>query len=166
MAQITFQGNPVTTAGALPEVGTKAPALCLATTDLADVGLNDYAGKTIVLNVFPSIDTPVCAASVRRFNQEASAMANTVVLCISADLPFAHGRFCEAEGLEDVVPLSTFRSPSFGTDYGLVIQGGALDGLMSRAIVVIDASGTVTYTEQVSEVTNEPNYDAVTAALA
>lgn len=166
MAQITFQGNPVTTVGTLPEVGTKAPAMSLATTELADVGLDAYAGKTVILNVFPSIDTPVCAASVRRFNQEASAMANTVVLCISADLPFAHGRFCEAEGLTDVVPLSTFRAPTFGSDYGLVIKGGALDGLMSRAIVIVDASGTVTYTEQVSEVTNEPDYAAALAALA
>ena len=165
MAQVTFKGNPVMTAGALPAVGSKAPAFTLTGKDLSDVALASYAGKTVVLNIFPSIDTPVCAASVRRFNAEASALGGTLVLCVSADLPFAHGRFCTVEGLEQVVPLSVFRSPAFGTDYGVVITEGPLRGLLSRAIVIIDGEGKVLYTEHVAEITKEPDYDAALRAL-
>lgn len=165
MATITFKGNPVETIGALPAVNTKAPDFTLAKTDLSDVSKSDFAGKRLILNIFPSIDTPVCAASARRFNQEAGSFENTVVLCISADLPFAHNRFCELEGLKDVVPLSVFRSPGFGKDYGVAITTGPLAGLMSRAIVIIDDSGTVTYTQQVPEIAEEPDYnEALTAA--
>ncbi len=166
MAQVAFKGNPVNTAGALPAVGTKAPAFVLAGKDLSDVKLADFAGRKVVLNIFPSIDTPVCAASVRRFNAEASALGNTVVLCISADLPFAHGRFCTVEGLEKVVPLSVFRSPEFGKDYGVVITEGPLRGLLSRAVVIVDGAGQVAYTEHVAEITSEPDYEAALRALA
>jgi thiol peroxidase len=166
MAQVAFKGNPVNTAGALPAVGTKAPAFTLAGKDLSDVKLVDFAGKKVVLNIFPSIDTPVCAASVRRFNAEASALGDTVVLCISADLPFAHGRFCTVEGLEKVVPLSVFRSPEFGKDYGVVIAEGPLRGLLSRAIVIVGPAGQVVYTEHVAEITKEPDYEAALRALA
>ena len=164
MATITFKGNPVSTIGALPAVNTKAPDFGLTTTDLSDVSMKDYAGKRLILNIFPSIDTPVCAASARRFNEEAGRLENTLVLCISADLPFAHNRFCELEGLKDVVPLSVFRSPDFGKDYGVLITSGPLAGLLSRAIVIIDPSDTVTYTQQVSEIAEEPDYDAALAA--
>ena len=166
MAQVAFKGNPVVTAGAVPVVGAQAPAFALAGKDLSEVTLAGYAGKKVVLNIFPSIDTPVCAASVRRFNAEAAALGNTVVLCISADLPFAHGRFCTVEGLENVVPLSTFRSPEFGKTYGVVIAEGPLRGLMSRAIVIVDAAGKVSYVEHVAEITNEPDYEAALRALA
>ncbi len=166
MAQVTFKGNAVQTAGALPAVGAKAPAFTLAGKDLSDVKLSDFAGKKVVLNIFPSIDTPVCAASVRRFNAEAAALGATVVLCISADLPFAHGRFCTVEGLDKVSPLSTFRSPEFGKDYGVVISAGPLRGLMSRAIVIVDGAGTVAYAEHVAEITKEPDYEAALKALA
>ncbi len=166
MAQVAFKGNPVETTGAVPAVGTKAPAFTLAGKDLSDVRLADFAGKKVVLNIFPSIDTPVCAASVRRFNAEAAALGDTVVLCVSADLPFAHGRFCTVEGLEKVVPLSDFRSPEFGRDYGVVIAAGPLRGLLSRAIVIVDGAGQVVYTEHVAEITNEPDYEAALCALA
>jgi thiol peroxidase len=166
MAQVAFKGNPVITAGDLPAVGAKAPVFTLTGKDLSDVGLADYAGKTVVLNIFPSIDTPVCAASVRRFNAEASALGGTVVLCISADLPFAAGRFCTVEGLEKVVPASIFRSPEFGRDYGVVITEGPLRGLLSRAIVIVDGTGEVLYTEHVAEITKEPDYEAALRALA
>lgn len=166
MAQVAFKGNPVKTAGSVPSVGTKAPAFTLAGKDLSDVKLTDYAGKKVVLNIFPSIDTPVCAASVRRFNAEAGALGGAVVLCISADLPFAHGRFCTVEGLEQVVPASVFRSPEFGKDYGVVIAEGPLRGLLSRAIVIVDGTGQVVYTEHVAEITKEPDYEAALRALA
>jgi len=166
MAQVAFKGNPVKTAGCLPSVGAKAPAFKLTGKDLSDVQLADYAGKTVVLNIFPSIDTPVCAASVRRFNAEASVLGDTAVLCVSADLPFAAGRFCTVEGLEKVVSLSAFRSPEFGKDYGVAIAEGPLRGLLSRAIVIVDKAGTVTYTEHVAEITNEPDYEAALSALA
>lgn len=159
MANITLAGKAIETIGTLPRVGEPAPAFTLTGTDLADVTQDDFADQRLVLNIFPSIDTPICAASVRRFNQEASTLADTVVLCISADLPFAHGRFCEAEGLNDVVPLSTVRS-SFGKDYGLAIVNGPLAGFMSRAIVIIDQSGMVTYTEQVLEIKEDPDFEA------
>jgi len=160
MAQVTFKGNAVKTAGDLPAVGTKAPAFCLAGTDLSDVRLSAFAGKKVVLNIFPSIDTPVCAASVRHFNLDASTMKNAVVLCISADLPFAQARFCGAEGLKNVKTLSTFRSPEFGAAYGLQIAAGPLRGLLSRAVMIVDEQGLIAYAEVVSEVTNEPNYAA------
>ena len=165
MAQITLEGNPVHTVGELPATGTAAPEFTLTGTDLADVKLADYAGKKRVLNIFPSIDTPVCAASVRRFNSEASSMENVAVLCISADLPFAHARFCGAENLDNVVSLSTFRSAGFGKDYGVEISDGALAGIMSRAIVILDEAGKVSYTEQVPEIAQEPDYDAALNAL-
>jgi thiol peroxidase len=164
MATITFKGSPVETIGSLPAVNTKAPDFSLAKTDLSDVSMNDFAGKQLILNIFPSIDTPVCAASARRFNEEAGKLDNTLVLCISADLPFAHNRFCELEGLKDVIPLSVFRSPGFGKDYGVTITTGPLAGLMSRAVVIIDKSGTVTYTQQVPDIAEEPDYDAVLEA--
>lgn len=166
MAQVAFKGNPVKTAGAVPVAGAKAPAFTLTGKDLSDVKLTDFAGKKVVLNIFPSIDTPVCAMSVRRFNAEAASLGNTVVLCISADLPFAHGRFCSVEGLDKVIPLSVFRSPEFGKDYGVVIAEGPLRGLLSRAVVIVDGAGQVAYAEHVAEITNEPDYEAALRALA
>ena len=166
MAQITLQGNPIETTGELPAVNSQAPAFSLTKTDLSECSLSDFAGQSVVLNIFPSIDTDVCAASVRRFNAEASGRDNTVVLCISADLPFAHKRFCEGEGLDRVIPLSVFRSPAFGDDYGVKITTGPIAGLLSRAIVVVDSSGKITYTEQVAEIAQEPDYEAALAALA
>ncbi len=165
MATITLKGNEIETVGELPQVGSKVPAFTLTKTDLADSTQNDYAGKALVFNIFPSIDTPVCATSARRFNSEASSLDNTVILCVSADLPFAHGRFCEAEGLSNVVPLSTFRSPSFGKDFGAEITTGPLAGLLSRAIVVTDAEGVVRYVEQVPEIAQDPDFDAALAIL-
>lgn len=165
MAQITLQGNPIETVGELPAIGSAAPAFSLTKTDLSETSMGDYSGRKLVLNIFPSIDTPVCADSVRRFNSEASSMENVAVLCISADLPFAHARFCGAENLNNVVSLSTFRSPQFGKDYGVEVNGGALGGLMSRAIVIVDELGKITYTEQVPEIAQEPDYDAALSAL-
>lgn len=165
MAKITLHEKPIDTVGNLPSVGSSAPNFTLVGTDLAEVSLTDHSGKTIILNIFPSIDTPVCATSVRRFNQEAGSRDNTLVLCISADLPFAHQRFCETEGLKNVVPLSVFRSPDFGKNYGLTISTGPLAGVLARAIVVIDENGQVKYTELVPEITQEPNYEATLAAL-
>jgi thiol peroxidase len=166
MAEITLQGNPVQTIGSLPAVGTAAPPFKLVKTDLSEADLQDFAGKNIILNIFPSLDTSVCAASVRRFNKEGSESPNTVVLCISADLPFAHKRFCEAEDLNDVIPLSVFRSPEFGRDYGVTFTSGPLTGLLSRAVVIIDQTGKVVYTEQVPEIGQEPDYDAALLALS
>lgn len=165
MATLTFHGNQVNTAGTLPAVGSAAPQFCLTGRDLGDVTLAGLRGRKVVLNIFPSIDTPVCATSVRRFNEEASALGDTTILAISADLPFAVGRFCAAEGLENVVSASVFRSPEFGKDYGVVVTDGALRGLLSRAIVVIDTEGKVLYTEHVPEITTEPNYAAALQAL-
>jgi len=166
MATITLQGTPVETIGSLPAVGKHAPAFTLVKTDLSDADSQKFAGKNIILNIFLSLDTSVCAASVRRFNKEASESPNTVVLCISADLPFAHKRFCEAEGLIDVIPLSVFRSPEFGRDYGVTFVSGPLSGLLSRAVVIIDRSGKVAYTEQVPEISQEPDYDKALLALS
>ncbi|HCD37070.1 thiol peroxidase [Chlorobium phaeovibrioides] len=166
MATITLKGNTIQTVGTLPAVGSEAPFFCLVKTDLSEAGPADFAGKRMVLNIFPSLDTAVCAASVRRFNKEASSFDNTVVLCISADLPFAHKRFCEVEGLDDVISLSVFRSPAFGSDYGVSIADGPLRGLLSRAVVIVDADGRIAYTEQVPEIVEEPDYDAALAALA
>ncbi|OQX01653.1 MAG: lipid hydroperoxide peroxidase [Thiothrix lacustris] len=164
MATITLQGNPLETCGELPAVGSAAPAFTLTKTDLSDVTLQDFAGKTVILNIYPSVDTGVCAASTRKFNEIASSHANVVVLCVSADLPFAHSRFCGAEGLENVVSLSDFRNKDFGSAYGVTITTGVLAGLMSRAIVVIK-DGNVVYTEQVPEIAQEPNYDAALASV-
>ena len=166
MASITLKGSPVETSGELPPVGSRAPDFTLVGSDLSETSLASCAGKRVVLNIFPSIDTSVCATSVRRFNAEASKLEDTAVLCISADLPFAHGRFCGAEGLDNVISLSTFRNQDFGTDYGVTITTGPLRGLTSRAVVVLDSSGVVKYVEQVPEITQEPDYDAALAALA
>lgn len=163
MATITLHGNPIETVGTLPAVGSAAPAFTLTKTDLSDVTLADFAGKTVILNIYPSVDTGVCATSTRKFNELAAQNPNIAVLCVSADLPFAHSRFCGAEGLENVISLSTFRSPNFGSDYGVTISSGVLAGLLSRAIVVIK-DGKVVYTEQVPEIAQEPNYAAALAA--
>lgn len=164
MATVTLKGNPIETVGSLPAVGSTAPAFTLVGAALGDIKLSDYPDKRLILNIFPSIDTATCAMSVRKFNQAASELDNTVVLCISADLPFAQSRFCGAEGLSNVKTASTFRS-SFGKDYGVQFSTGPLTGLLSRSIVVVDAGGKVTYTEQVKETADEPNYEAVIAAL-
>lgn len=165
MATITLKGNAINTAGQLPAVGSALPPFTLVRSDLSDASLADFAGKKLVLNIFPSLDTPVCAASVRRFNQDAASHGETVVLCISADLPFAHSRFCVAEGIENVVSLSTFRSPEFGRSYGVGIVDGPLNGLLSRAVIVTDASGKVLYAEQVPEIVQEPDYAKAIASL-
>lgn len=158
MANITLKGNAISTVGELPAVGNSAPGFTLTKSDLSELSLDDYKGKTVVLNIFPSIDTPVCATSVRKFNEIASGKENTVVLCVSADLPFAHQRFCETDGLNDVVPASVFRAADFGKAYGVTIADGPIAGLLSRAIVIIDTDGKVKYTEQVPEITEEPDY--------
>jgi|SRR6185436_9155103 len=165
MAKITLKGNPINTAGTLPAVGSQAPDFKLTKNDLTDVGLKDFAGKKVVLNIFPSIDTGVCATSVRKFNQEAASLPNTVVVGVSRDLPFALKRFCGAEGINNVVTTSALRDDSFGRSYGATIADGPMAGLMSRAIVVIDDKGTVRYTEQVPEITQEPDYAKALAAV-
>jgi thiol peroxidase len=164
MANVTLKGNPFNTNGSLPSVGSQAPALELVKTDLSTVSLTDLAGKRVVLNVFPSIDTPTCATSVRQFNEKASQVENTVVLCVSQDLPFAASRFCGAEGLENVVPASAFRS-NFAETYGVKLVDGPLTGLTARAVIVIDETGKVAHTELVGEIANEPDYDAALASL-
>jgi len=166
MAEITLAGNAIHTVGELPQVGSVAPSFTLTNGQLAEETLEDHKGGKVVLNVFPSIDTDVCATSVRRFNVEASKLLGIRVLCISADLPFALSRFCGAEGLDDVVVLSDFRHKAFGDDYGLRILDGPLAGLLSRAVVVIDESGKILYTEQVPESGQEPDYDAALSHLA
>lgn len=164
MTETKFQGETVKLSGNLPETGSKAPAITVVGADLSDVKLSDYAGKHVVLNIFPSVDTGVCAQSVRTFNEEASKLDNTVVLCISKDLPFALDRFCAAEGIENVVVASDFRT-SFGADYGITQEDGPLAGLLARAVVVLDTEGTVTYTQIVPEITEEPDYEAALEAL-
>lgn len=166
MTRITFQGKPVETTGHLPATGSSAPDFILTRTDLTDITLADLAGKRAILNIFPSIDTPVCAMSVRRFNAEASRLENTKVLCVSRDLPFAHARFCGAEGLEDVISASELRNDNFGTAYGVRITTSPLAGLFSRAIVIIDATGRVLYTQQVGEIGEEPDYEAALKTLS
>lgn len=166
MATITLKGNPIHTCGQLPNVGSNAPDFLLTKTDLSDVSLKDFAGKRIVLNIFPSLDTPVCATSIRKFNAEAGKLNNTVVLCVSVDLPFAHSRFCVAEGLQNVVSASELRHRVFGEAYGVRVIDGPLAGLLSRAVVVIDETGKVIYTEQVPEIAQEPNYEAALNVLA
>lgn len=165
MAAITLGGNPVKTSGQLPVTGSKAPEFQLVKNDLSIVSLADFAGSNLVLNIFPSVDTGTCAASVRSFNEKAGNLKNTQVLCISRDLPFAQKRFCGAEGLENVVNLSDFNTGSFGKDYGLEILDSALAGLHSRVVIVIDENGVVKYTEQVAEIADEPNYEAALAIL-
>ncbi len=162
---VNFQGNPVSVAGQLPQAGEKAKAFTLVAKNLSDVSLSDYAGKRKVLNIFPSIDTGVCAASVRKFNQLAGEMKNAVVLCISADLPFAQSRFCGSDGLSNVVTLSTLRGSNFKDDYGVAIVDGPLQGLTARAVMVLDENDTVIYSQLVDEITTEPDYDAALAAL-
>lgn len=160
MPQISLRGTMVQTVGELPEVGAPAPEFALTRTDFSSLSLSDLKGKKVVLNIFPSIDTPVCAQSVRRFNEEAANRDNAVVLCVSADLPFAQSRFCGAEGIEDVVPVSAFRSPEFGRDYGIAMADGPLAGLLSRSMVVLDEDARVLHTEQVPEISQEPDYEA------
>ncbi len=160
MATISLRGATIETVGILPVTDSAAPPFVFVKTDLSECRLDDFSGKTVVLNIFPSIDTPTCAASVRRFNEEAAKRDNTVVLCVSADLPFAHKRFCETEGIDNVEAVSTFRSPEFGKDYGVTIATGPIRGLLSRAVLVIDGSGKVVYGEQVPEIGQEPDYDA------
>lgn len=163
--QVAFQGSPVTLCGELPKVGEKAPKFGGVKGDLSVIHLPELLGKRVVLNVFPSLDTPVCAASVRRFNKEASTLPNTVVLCVSKDLPFAQSRFCTTEGLNNVVPISIFRCKCFDDKYGLAITDGPLKGLLARAVIVIDEEGTIIYEELVPEITHEPNYEAALSAL-
>ena len=165
MALVKLGGNVINTSGNLPAVGEKAPDFELVNTDLSVVKLSDYRGTKLVLNIFPSIDTGTCAASVRKFNESASQLENTKVLCISRDLPFAQKRFCGAEGLENVESLSDFKNGTFGKDYGLEINDSAFAGLHSRVVIVLDENGYVTYTEQVSEIGDEPNYEAALASL-
>lgn len=165
MAAITLKGNPFTTNGELPQIGSQAPDFKLIATDLSTKSLQDFQGATLILNIFPSIDTGTCATSVRTFNKKAAALANTKVICISRDLPFAQARFCGAEGIENVMTLSDFATGAFGKAYGLEIQDGPLAHLHSRCIVVIDPNGKITHTEQVSEIVDEPNYEAALNAL-
>lgn len=164
MANTAFKGNPVHTIGELPSVGSAAPAFTLTASDLSPLSLADLAGKRVVLNIFPSVDTGVCAASVRKFNELAAGLDNTVVVCVSADLPFAFNRFCGAEGIENVKTGSVFKS-DFGQTYGVRMTDGPLEGLLARSVVVIDTDGTVKHVELVEEITTEPNYDAALAAL-
>ena len=164
MAKITLKGNPINTVGDLPAVGSKAPDFRLVKTDLSEVTLADFAGKTLVLNIFPSVDTPTCATSVRRFNAALDRLDGVTVLCVSADLPFAHARFCGAEGLGKVMSVSAFRDQGFGQRYGITIADGPINGLFSRAVVVIDRQGKVAYTQQVAEIADEPDYDGALKA--
>ena len=166
MANITLGGNPIETIGNLPEVGSKAPDFKLTATDLSDKTLSDFNGSRVVLNIFPSIDTGTCAQSVRTFNEKASGLDNTKVLCVSKDLPFAMDRFCGAEGLENVISLSDYKTGDFGKTYGLTIANSALETLLSRCIVVLDTDGTILHTEQVGEIADEPNYEAALNALS
>jgi thiol peroxidase len=164
MAEVTLGGNPVHTSGELPGVGESAPSFTLVGSDLGEISSSSFDGKNLILNIFPSVDTPTCATSVRTFNQRAAELDGTSVLCVSADLPFAQGRFCGAEGIENVSTGSTFRS-SFGSDYGVTLTDGPLAGVLARAVVVVGSDGTVKYTELVPEIAQEPDYDAALGAL-
>ena len=166
MAIITLDGNLIKTSGELPKVGTKALDFKLTATNLSTKSLSDFSGNNLILNIFPSVGTGVCAASVRAFNKSANSLINTKVLCVSRDLPFAQSSFCAAEGLENVIMLSDYKSGRFGKDFGLLINNGIFDKLLSRCIIIIEISGTVIYTEQVPEISNEPNYDAALKALS
>jgi len=165
MAKITLRGNPINTLGSLPEKGSKAPAFSLVKSDLSTLTLDELAGKKIILHISPSLDTGICATAVRKFNVVAAGMENTVVLAITKDLPFAHGRFCTTEGIDNVTTLSGFRDTSFGKAYGVDILDGPMAGLYARSIVVIDEKGKVVYTELVPEIVQEPDYDRALAAL-
>ena len=166
MANITLKNNPITTSGDLPNIGEQAKNFSLIGKDLKEVTLNDFKGQRIVMNIFPSVDTGVCAISVKTFNEKAANLSNTKVLCISRDLPFAQNRFCGAENIENVLTLSDFANGSFGKDYGLTIIDGALANLHSRCIVVLDESHKIIHTEQVDEITSEPNYETALAVLS
>ncbi len=165
MKEIKLKGNPIHIPGNIPAKGDNAPDFVLTKTDMSDVSLKDFKGKKIVLNIFPSVDTGVCAMSVRKFNEEAAKLDNTVVLCISADLPFAHARFCSAEGIKNVVSLSDLRKKDFGEKYGLRIVDGPIAGLLARTVIVVDEKGVVKYVQLVPEITQEPDYAAAVAAL-
>jgi thiol peroxidase len=165
MTQVTLRGNPVNVSGQFPLKGQQAPAFSLVSGDLGDITLASFAGKRKLLNIFPSVDTPTCAMSVRKFNEQSGALANTVVLCISADLPFAQKRFCGAEGLANVINLSSMRGKAFLDDYGVAISSGPLAGLAARAVVVLDENDKVLHSELVSEIGSEPDYAAALAAL-
>lgn len=165
MASITLGGNPAKTVGELPAIQSTAPSFTLTKSDMSEVSLADYAGQKLVLNIFPSVDTGTCAKSVRQFNEEAAKLENTMVLCISKDLPFAQARFCGAEGIENVDMLSDYKTGSFGKDYGVAFTDTAFETLLSRCIVVVDEKGSVVYTEQVGETADEPNYAAALEAL-
>ncbi|MCL4141421.1 UNVERIFIED_CONTAM: hypothetical protein GTU68_006745 [Idotea baltica] len=165
MAQTALRGNPVTTSGDLPAVGAAAPDFALTGSDLSPVASGDFAGQRVVLNIFPSVDTPTCATSVRTFNERAAGLDNTTVLCVSADLPFAQGRFCGAEGIENVKTASTFRSPEFMSNFGVGMVDGPLAGLCARAVVVVNESGEVVHSQLVGEIADEPDYDAAITAL-
>ena len=165
MATVTLQGNTFNTSGELPAVGSAAPGFHLVDGKLNDVRLADYSGKKVILNIVPSLDTPTCATSARKFNEQAAGRDDVTVLVVSADLPFAQGRFCSAEGLENVVPLSLMRTRAFAKDYGVLMTDGPLAGITARAIVVVGEDGSVLYTQLVPEIADEPDYDAALAAL-
>lgn len=165
MATVTLQGNPVNTNGELPQVGADAPDFNLINGDLANVSLKDYRGKKCLLNIVPSLDTPTCAASARKFNEAVAERSDTVCLVISADLPFAQSRFCSIEGLENVHGLSMMKGKKFAKDYGVFIEDGPLEGLSARAVVIVDEEGKVIYTQLVPEIVDEPDYDAAMSAL-
>lgn len=165
MAKITLKGNPINTLGELPKIGENALDFLLTRTDLTDVSLQDFTGKTIVLNIFPSVDTEICATSVRKFNAQISNYEDAIVLCISRDLPFALGRFCGAEGLSNVIAVSELRNLDFGTNYGARILDGPLAGLLARSVVIIDKNGKVVYTQMVPEIVEEPDYESALARL-
>jgi len=165
MSKVTLKGNEFNTIGELPVVGSKAPEFELVKTDLSEIKNSDLTGKRVILNVFPSLDTAVCASSVRKFNVEATKLENAVVVCVSKDLPFAHGRFCTTEGINNVIPASEFRSNNFGKNYGVMMVDGPLQGLMARAVVVLDENGTVLYNQLVPEITEEPDYQSALDVL-
>lgn len=165
METIFFKGQPCHTYGLTPKVGDVAPCFDLVTKDLAEIRCADFAGKKVVLNIFPSLDTPVCAMSVRRFNAEAAGLENTVVICVSMDLPFAMSRFCSAEGIDGVIAASAFRSPMFGQKYGVQIVDGPLAGLLARAVIILDEDRKVIYNDLVEEITHEPNYEGAISVL-
>jgi len=165
MATITLKGNPINTIGNLPEIGSMAPDFNLTTTDLSDISLKNFAGKRIVLNIFPSLDTGICAMSVRTFNAKVGSLDNAVIICVSLDTPFAHKRFCTTEGLDNVISAAELRDRNFGIDYGVRIIDGPMAGLFSRAVVVVDTDGRVIYAEQVPEIVQEPNYEAALSVL-
>lgn len=165
MTQVTLENEVINLVGSFPQTGTQAPAFTLCGADLSDITLASLLGKKVVLNIFPSIDTPVCALSVKAFNEKAASVANTVVLCISADLPFATARFCAAEGIENVETASFFRAPEFAEAYGIKLAEGVLKGLAARAVIVLNEDGLIIYSELVADIKDEPNYDAAMASL-